>query len=86
MQKLQDIIVVESLPLATCPADTVFPACWTMASGLYALQVTTHTLQDIQGLPLAEAQRPLYKPWLPAGNTTASPLHLITANFLQWAC
>lgn len=69
MQELADVVVVESLPLATCPAHAVFPARRTLSSVLHALQVVPHPLKDLQGLSVSMSESTLYKAFISAGNT-----------------
>lgn len=61
MQKLADIVVVQSLPLAACPGHTVLPARWTLSSSFCILQAAPHPPKDLQGLSISVAQRALNK-------------------------
>lgn len=61
MQKLADIVVVQSLPLAACPGHTVLPVHWTLSSSFRILQAAPHPPKDIQGLSISVAQSALYK-------------------------
>lgn len=67
MQQLTDIVVIESLPLAACPAHTVFPALWTLSSSVHVLQAVPNTFKSLQGLGVSMCESPLYKLWISAG-------------------
>lgn len=62
MQKLADLIVIESLPLAVCPCHTVLPACWVLSSSFFPLQAAVHPTKNLQGLSVSMANSPLYEP------------------------
>lgn len=71
MQKLADIIVIESLPLAASPGHTVLPARRTLSSGFYVLQAAPHPLKNLQGLSVSMAKSLLYKHCISAENSAA---------------
>lgn len=78
MQELTDIIVIESLPLATCPFHTVFPAGRTFSSSVHVHQAAPHPTKHVQGLSISVAQSPLYKPWFPEESSVAIAFDLMT--------
>lgn len=68
VQQLCDVVVVEGLPLATGPPDTVLPAL-----GPLSPHTSPHTLQDLQSLCLPPTQGALQEPSsIPAGNNSIS--------------
>lgn len=78
MQKLTDIVVIERLPLATCPAHAVFPTRWTLSSSFHVLKAAPHPAKNLQGLSISMAKSPLYKPCISAGNSAVIPFDLMT--------
>lgn len=71
MQKLADLIVIESLPLAARPCHTVLPACWVLSSSFSVLQAAVHPTKNLQGLGVSMADSPLYKPSISAESSAA---------------
>lgn len=78
MQELTDVIVIESLPFATCPAHTVFPACRTLSSRFHVDQAAPHPPEHLQGLSITVAQSPLYKPCVAEESSAAIAFDLMT--------
>lgn len=68
MQKLANIIVIQSLPLATRPAHAVFPACRTLTSIIQVHQASPHPPKNLEGFSVSMAKSPLHKPCITEGN------------------
>lgn len=78
MEELADVVVIESLPLAACPAHAVLPARWTLSSGFRVLQAAPQTPKNLQGLSVSEAKSPLHEAVISTGDGAAIHFDQIT--------
>lgn len=67
VQKLTDIVVIESLPFAASPANAILPSLWTLSSSVHVLQAAPNPFKNLQGLSVSVCESTLYKLWISAG-------------------
>lgn len=74
VQKLTDIVVIESLPFAACPANAILPFLWTLSSSVHVQQAAPNPFKNLQGLSVSVCESTLYKLWIAAGRKGRSLL------------